>query len=127
MSSARGAEISECGKYRYRLWRQWFGFGSEKEVALFIMLNPSTADANQDDPTIRRCAAFANASGYERLEVVNLYAYRATDPDDLFKAAREGQDIVGPHNEQAVREAADRADLIICAWGARGSRWGQDK
>jgi hypothetical protein len=75
-SMRRHATISDCGKFRYRLWRKW-GSGSP---LLFVMLNPSTADGEQDDATIRRCLRFAMAHDFGELEVVNLYAYRCTDP-----------------------------------------------
>lgn len=117
------ADISPCGRYRYLLERDWSEFfypGS----ALFIMLNPSTADAELDDPTIRRCVGFAKAWGYGSLSVANLFAYRATDPKDLFKA---GDAIHGPRNQDAIHEAATRAAIIICAWGAHGSWGAQDE
>lgn len=74
-----GADISDCNQYRYRLWRRW-GSGPR---ALWIMLNPSTADALIDDPTIRRCAGFTRAWGCGGFDVVNLFAVRATDPREL--------------------------------------------
>lgn len=107
----RHATISGCGRYRYQLWRKW-GCGSP---LLFIMLNPSTADGHVDDATIRRCVKFAHAHGFGELEVVNLYAYRATDPAELRRVA----DPVGPENDEHIREAAERAAAVCCAWGAR--------
>lgn len=108
------AEVSDCGQYRYTLGRRW-GVGS---AATFIMLNPSTADALQDDPTIRRCIGFAKALGCEALHVANLYAYRATKPADLWKA----DDPVGPENDEALRTAFRTAlreqGPVIAAWGA---------
>lgn len=108
---ARGeAIISECGRYRYRLARRW-GPGP---AVLFIMLNPSTADAEQDDPTIRRCVGYAKALGAGSLEVVNLFALRATDPNELARDVAP----VGPANNSHIWEAAQRAEMVICAWGA---------
>ena len=72
----RSAKISSCGLYRYDLWRVW---DSQKENVCFIGLNPSTADENKDDPTIRRCMAFAMAWGYGSLCMLNLFAFRATE------------------------------------------------
>lgn len=108
----RSAEISECGQYRWWLRRSWDGSG---RVACFIMLNPSTADALQDDPTIRRCVDFAKRWDCSALSVRNLYPFRATDPKDL-KAA--GYPDGGGRGETEIR-AARTAHLIICAWGTK--------
>jgi hypothetical protein len=110
-----GAVISECGKYRYSLTREWDTTGTR---VLFIMLNPSTADASLDDPTIRRCIGFSRSYGFGSLEVVNLFAYRATDPKDMATAKANGVDIIGPENDRHITEAAGRASVIIAAWGA---------
>lgn len=117
------AVISPCGKYRYRLSRRWGG----GKPCLFIMLNPSTADAEVDDPTIRRCIGFAKRFGCGELVVVNLFAVRATSPKDMLAA----DDPVGPENMEHVKKAADyavrggyfpedRNGPVICAWGAHG-------
>lgn len=106
----RAAEISECGRYRYLLGRRW---GDESTVA-FIMLNPSTADAETDDPTIRRCIGFARSWGYGGLVVGNLYAWRCTQPADLWKAA----DPIGPANDYNLMLVAASCDQIVAAWGA---------
>lgn len=105
-----GAVLSECGTYRYRLWRRW-GDGT---ALLFVMLNPSTADATADDATIRRCIRFAQAHGHGAVEVVNLYAYRATDPKDLRRAGYP----VGPDNDEHTVAAAREAAEVCVAWGA---------
>jgi hypothetical protein len=107
----RTADISECGKYRYTLTRTW---SEERGRVLFIMLNPSTADADKDDNTIRRCIAFARAWGYGGIEVVNLYALRAINPGNLLCHP----DPVGPRNDDAICAALTRADLVVVAWGA---------
>jgi len=105
------AVISECGKFRYRLGRRWADGGS---TLAYVMLNPSTADAEQDDATIRRCIGFAKSHGYSALEVVNLYAYRATKPADLRKAGY----LIGPENDAHIVEVARNASAVCVAWGA---------
>lgn len=109
----RDAVISPCGQYRYLLRRTW---DDRRPRALFIMLNPSTADAHVDDPTIRSCWRLCDAWGYGSFEVVNLYGWRATDPDelDLNEIAR----MVGPDNARIMDGALSRCDIVICAWGA---------
>jgi hypothetical protein len=103
------AHFSECGQFRYLLTRE---FGGDS-TCLFIMLNPSTADAEHNDPTIRRCISFAMREGFGRLEVVNLYAFRSPSPSVLFAAL----DPVGPANDHEIEAALDRADSVIAAWG----------
>ena len=95
----KDAVLSECKKYRYMLRRVW---DRTKPACLFIGLNPSTADATVDDPTIRRCVGFADSWGYGELVVGNLYAFRATKPKDMFNQ----DDPVGPFN-----------DLWLKKWG----------
>jgi hypothetical protein len=108
----RTAEISPCGRYRYRLERRWTpGLGL---LLPFIMLNPSTADGTVDDPTIRRCMGFALREGYHGIVVGNLYAFRATKPSDLRKAAFP----FGPDNHQALSRIIAETDQFVCAWGA---------
>lgn len=106
-----GAVISDCGLYRYLLWRRW---DLSKPRALFIMLNPSTADASVDDPTIRRCIGFAKAWGMGGIRVVNLYPFRATKPDDLWKAERPR----GDGNLGYIEKAIDPHGIAVAAWGA---------
>ena len=106
----RDAIISKCGKYRYVLSRTW---GSGREIVCFIMLNPSTADAEKDDPTIRRCVSFVRTWGYSRLRVVNLFARRTPHPSDLWAVS----DPVGPDNDRYVLEALARATIVVAAWG----------
>lgn len=107
-----GATFSRDRRYRYRLWRRW---DPSRPVVAFCMLNPSTADEQRDDPTIRRCIGFAHDWGYGGLEIVNLFAFRATDPRDLRLAA----DPVGRQNDRHLARAARRATLVVTAWGAR--------
>jgi hypothetical protein len=97
--------------YRYTLNRY---LGPDRRTMLWIMLNPSTADEEKDDPTIRRVKSFTKREGYGRLAVVNLFAKRATDPKDLWP----GVDPVGPGNGLTLVNAIESADLIVAAWGA---------
>ena len=106
------AEISSDGVYRYSLTRQW----GDGETACFVMLNPSTADAVHDDPTIRKCVGFAKRWGFGSLEVVNLFAFRATNPAVLRSAPHP----IGPLNDDRIELAASRAGRIIAAWGGGG-------
>lgn len=80
------------------------------------MLNPSAADGEQDDPTIRRCIGFARSHGFNAIEVVNLFAYRATDPRDLKRAGYP----VGPLNDEHILHAASQAGAVCLAYGAHG-------
>lgn len=105
------ASISDCGSYRYRLDRRW----SNGPTMGFIMLNPSTADADKDDPTIRRCIGFAKREGCGALVVVNLFAFRATDPKNLPAKSDEAE---GPENAAHIMRAATVADRLVAAWGS---------
>lgn len=113
----RGAVVSPCGGYRYHLWRTLSAGEPLRRVA-FVMLNPSTADALTDDPTIRKCRGFAQRWGFERFDVVNLFAYRATKPTTLETAWLNGQDITGPGNQRWQALALRSAALVVFAWGA---------
>ncbi len=106
----KNAELSEDKKFRYYLERQW---DESLKTVCFIMLNPSTADADNDDPTIRRCIAFAKAWGYGGLIVVNLFAFRSTDPRYLAVA----EDPIGPENIANLIRGHTRSALTVCAWG----------
>ncbi len=116
------AYISDDGMYRYTLIRnlppQLVPREGSQGTCTFVMLNPSTADASKDDPTIRWCMRFARDWGFHRLKVVNLYAFRATDPREMFKAA----DPVGPENDHVLSVAFGSSDLLIAAWGAHAKR-----
>lgn len=112
----RHATFDATGTYRYSLVRSW---ESSLPRICFVMLNPSTADAERDDPTIRRCMGFARAWGYGSLEVVNLYAFRATHPTVLFRAT----DPIGPENDVYIRETAGQAVQVVVAWGNHGARY----
>lgn len=104
--------------YRYNLWRWAHPSPQEgRGVLLWVMLNPSTADDQDDDPTIRKCRGFTQRWGFGGFSVVNLYAARATVPVDLWSAETAGQDVVGPENDNAIVSEALYSDKIVCAWG----------
>lgn len=112
------AVISTCGRYRYLLTRQIKQLEDNQtdKICLFIMLNPSTADANVNDPTIRKCIKFALREKCTRLHVVNLFPFRATNPRKLRSKAVAP--IGGDHNNYLiVRGEILKSDLIIVAWG----------
>ena len=110
------------GPYRYRLDRSWKSETIPRRV-VWIMLNPSTADAQTNDPTIRRCMAFSHAWGCSDLTVVNLFALRATDPSEL----RHSTDPIGPENDEAIVMASTQplASLVVAAWGEGGKLYGR--
>jgi hypothetical protein len=132
----RSAYISKCGLYRYTLSRDW---DQDLPCVYWIMLNPSTADATKDDPTIRRCINYSKDWGFGGAAILNLFAYRATQVKDLEKAYRDGVDIVGPENENQLKAVASivnpkeskdkrgnimikkKNDIAIAAWGNHGA------
>ena len=119
----RSAKLSDCEKYRYELIREWPALDSTPAVAkagyvVFCLLNPSTADAVEDDPTIKRCVDFVRRWGYSRLVVVNLFAFRATDPSELVRCP----DPVGESNNQYILKNAKDAALFVAGWGTEGRR-----
>lgn len=116
------AVLSDDGRYRYLLTRQW-GPPIAPQLT-FVMLNPSTADATVDDPTIRRCMAFASREGYGGIFVVNLFAYRATDPRELLTV----DDPVGPANRKILQSVIGLArHRVVAAWGATGGEFGREQ
>ncbi len=104
-------------QFRYLLVREWATYRQARSI-LFVMLNPSVADVSQDDPTIRKCICFAKCHEYGRIEVVNLYAFRATDPKVLKSAGYP----VGPQNDSYILGAIERADKIVAAWGCHAQK-----
>lgn len=118
------AEYSACGKYRYFLTRK---IDDTKKPLCFIMLNPSTATEEQNDPTVERCQRRALSAGYGGIIILNLFAYRATDPKDMKVQA----DPVGPHNDRFIDEALHDSKYgildIVCGWGCHGTHMDREK
>jgi len=107
------AAFSSDRKYRYALWRIW---DKSKPVCMFIGLNPSTADENVDDPTIRRCESFAGSWGYGGLCMTNIFAYRSTDPRNLCG----NSDPIGSENDAWLTYLATHSGIVVACWGDWG-------
>lgn len=116
----KGAIFNEDRRYRYVLWRIWDSTGP---LVLFIGLNPSTADEQKDDPTVRKCIGFARRWGCGGLILVNLFALQATKPVDL----RAAVDPVGPDNDRWIQIQLGIADLVVGAWGNHGDYMGREE
>ena len=114
------ATISECGLYRYTLGRKW---ESGKGKVCFVLLNPSTADAELDDQTLRKGVGFAKQWDFGSLVFVNLFAFRATKPKDM----RSAEHPVGPDNDAHIQIETGEADMVVLAWGTNGGHRGRDK
>ena len=112
--SRSGAAFSRCRRWRTLLWRRW---DEARPAANFLMLNPSTADEVQLDPSCTRARNYAERWGYGALLVTNLFAFRETNPEKM-KAAR---DPVGRGNDAAILRAAREAEIVVCAWGNHGA------
>ena len=115
----RSAGFSRCQRYRYWLHRRW----SDGPNVVFIGLNPSAADAQRDDPTLRRIIGFARDGGFGQVTVVNLFAWRAKQPAMLRQVA----DPVGPRNNYWLRRLTRGVDSVVVAWGNDGSYQGRDR
>lgn len=114
LAESSTAVYSDDLVYRYRLWRVW----DERLPSIcFLMLNPSTATEEENDPTLARCQTRAVRMGYGRMDVVNLFAFRSTDPEALYDLP----DPVGPDNDGAILDACEGADLVVCGWGEHGA------
>jgi len=107
------AYFDEDKIYRYLLYRKW---GNLKKKVTWIMLNSSTADETLDDPTIRRCIGFAKQFDADELDIVNLFAYRSTNPEKLYTV----EDPVGKENDDYIRKSIEKSSLIILGWGNHG-------
>ena len=114
------ANFSSCRKYRYSLSRIW---DKQKKFVLFIGLNPSTADEEVDDPTIRRCSGYAQKWGYGGFMMVNLFAYRTTLPSNLKKVKHP----IGKDNDKYIVKLSKKADITVAAWGNNGNLYSRDK
>ena len=112
--------LSACRTYRYCLWREWDMLNPT--YAVFVGLNPSTADETADDPTIRRCVSYAMSWEYGALCMVNLFAYRATDPEQMKAQA----DPVGVENDRYLLQSSKNAGVIVAAWGVNGAHMGRN-
>ncbi|MDS1311455.1 DUF1643 domain-containing protein [Marinobacter xiaoshiensis] len=112
------AKLSECRKYRFALWRTW---DESKPYVMFVGLNPSTADETTDDPTLIRCVNYAKAWGFGGVCMANIFAFRATAPNDM-KAA---QDPIGSENNEWLIKLSGDAGLVVAAWGNDGSFLGR--
>ncbi|MGR3501655.1 DUF1643 domain-containing protein [Pseudaestuariivita sp.] len=112
--AASVAVYSDCERYRYALTRVWDPAGAR---VTFVMLNPSTATEAQNDPTVERCERRARALGYGAFRVVNIFAWRDTDP----RAMRAAPDPVGPENDTAILAACRWAQDVVAAWGTHGA------
>jgi hypothetical protein len=116
---ASWAWYSPCERYRYGLRRVWEA--SDKGELLYVMLNPSTATEQANDPTIERCQRRAMQLGFGGIRIANLFAYRATKPEDLRRAS----DPEGPENAAFLADWATGAGLVVAAWGVHGALNGQ--
>ena len=108
---AKSAVMSWCLQYRYELRRTWNH--AKERILCFLMLNPSSADADIDDPTVRRCIGFGRSLGYDGIVVVNLFALRATKPTDLLRHPEP----IGPSNDAFIDSAIAESSFLIAAWG----------
>jgi hypothetical protein len=121
LGDAGAAWFSHDRAYRYLLTRRW---GDPHRWMTFIMLNPSTADAFADDPTIRRCTGFAKREGCGGLNVLNLFAWRATDPRELPGCPNPA----GPYNDHFLTSCVyDQDPVVVAAWGTGGTLQGRDR
>lgn len=115
-----GAALSECRHYRFALWRIW---DEARPYVLFVGLNPSTADEKYDDPTIKRCINYAKDWGYGGIYVANLFAYRATNPKEIYLK----NDPIGANNDDWLKKLSHEAGITVAAWGNHGLFLGRSK
>jgi hypothetical protein len=114
------ARFSDCGKYRYRLWRTW---DETKPAVVYIMLNPSVANSKRDDATITRCIRRAQRLGAGGIFVMNLFAFVATKRAEIYRVP----DPVGPESDTELLDACVGALHVICGWGNDGHYRGRDR
>lgn len=116
-NNVSGAEFSECGQFRFALWRTWqMDLGLNGRLCAFIGLNPSTADESVPDNTVTRCIRFAKGWGYDGYVMLNLFALRETDPELMMKHPAP----VGLETDTQLLAWARRCALVVCAWGNDG-------
>ena len=114
-----GASFSKCRTWRYLLWRRW----SDGDMVAFILLNPSSATEQEEDPTIRRCIGFAKMWGMGGLYILNIFALRSTDPNNLYVA----DDPIGKDNDRFILDTCRKSCLVVCGWGNHGAFLGRGK
>jgi hypothetical protein len=113
------AGFSRCKSYRYWLQRRW----DDGPEIVFVGLNPSTADAKTDDPTLRRIMGFCDNWGFSAVTVINLFAWRSQHPRELSKV----QDPVGPRNNYWIKELCRGSEPVVAAWGNGGALHGRNQ
>ena len=114
--NGRWARFGDSKKYRYALGREIAGFYKHKCTIAFVGLNPSTADEKKNDPTVRRCIGYAKEWNYQKLIILNIFAFRSTSPTMLYKCS----DPIGPYNNISIMGYCREADRIILCWGNHG-------
>ncbi|MCA9733951.1 DUF1643 domain-containing protein [candidate division KSB1 bacterium] len=114
MKIQKGAIISKCKNYQYALWRIW---DTQKPLALFLTLNPSPSEENEDSATVLKCVELGNKLGFGGIVLGYIFGYRTDDPNDFINVT----DPVGPENDACLERFAAQAHTIIAAWGIRGS------
>jgi len=119
------AVFSADAQYRYSLFRQWNQTDSPRLI-MFICMNPSSANENEDDPTVVRVQRRAKALGYDGCYVMNLWAYRATDPPEMTAHYGGRLHVVDQPNVDAIRAAIPRCEAVVCAWGSDGGTLGNE-
>jgi len=115
-----GAEFSEDRRYRYRLWRKTSQIVTNRTL-LCLLLNPSEADEEENDPTVTRCMVRAAMLQCDKLVVANIFALKATDPNELYKPDHETGGIVGDRNDGVILASALSASVVLCGWGNHGA------
>lgn len=119
-----GAAFSEDRQHRYTLWRRFSADVRYSQMVAFIGLNPSTADETKNDPTVSRCIKFAKRWGGHGMVMLNAFAYRATDPQDM---KIQGPRACGPDNDAAIEAIVRVMGTVVCCWGVHGRFLGRDK
>jgi hypothetical protein len=119
----KSAVFSPCMRYRYCLTRVWNHIASEAGVVSFIGLNPSTADETVNDPTVARCIQYAKSWGMDGMMMLNLFAYRATDP----KVMKTQEEPVGLSNDTFLESSVEHSAIVVAAWGTHGAHLERDR